>query len=199
MFKNLSKATLAIALAALPGVAHAGTATATGTAVLNVINQCTVTGANVQLGSFTTTNTWGNVGAALGQYIGTTYTAGTLGQEYLNFGSVTCDSGTPYTLTIKGTSVGTPGAIRLFHNTKLITLHPAVKKLGGALVADSAATLPGTGAQVGSAQLSGTGSGAAQTLFGNVTLNFTLSNVLTTDALAVAGTPTDTLNYTLNF
>ena len=38
MIKNLSKlAIAAAAVAALPGVAHAGTATATGQAVLNVI------------------------------------------------------------------------------------------------------------------------------------------------------------------
>lgn len=57
MIKNVSKvAIVAAALVALPGIAQAGTATATatGTATLTVINQCTVTGANVNLGSYMT-------------------------------------------------------------------------------------------------------------------------------------------------
>lgn len=63
MIKNVSKvAIVAAALVALPGMAQAGTATATGTATLTVINQCTVTGATVNLGSYTTSNTWANVG-----------------------------------------------------------------------------------------------------------------------------------------
>ena len=41
--KNLpTKLALAAALIALPGIAHAGTSTATGTASLTVINQCSV-------------------------------------------------------------------------------------------------------------------------------------------------------------
>lgn len=202
MFKNLSKlAIAAAAVAALPGVAHAGTATATGQAVLNVINQCTVTGKNVNLGTFTATNTWGQVAAALGGYNGTTYTAGSLGQEYLDYGSVTCDNNTPYTLSIKGTATGVAGAIKITHNGKTATFLPGIKRLAGVAVADSSATYPGTGAQVGTGTLAGTGSGVAQTLFGNVTLSFSAAGTtaLATDALGVAGTATDTLTYTLNF
>ena len=202
MFKNVAKlATAAAAIAALPGVAHAGTSTATGTAVLNVINQCTVTGATVNLGTFTASNTWGQVGAQLGSFSGTTYTAGSAGQEYLNFGSVTCDNGTPYTLSIKGTATGVAGAIRITHNGKTATFLPGIKRLAGNVVADSSATLPGTGAQVGTGTLSGTGTGAAQALLGNVTLSFsaTGTTALATDSLGVAGTASDTLTYTLNF
>lgn len=202
MFKNVSKlAIAAAAIVALPGVAQAGTATATGTAVLNVINQCTVTGATVNLGTYTAAQTWSQVGAALGSFNGTAYTAGSQGQEYLNFGSVTCDNGTPYTLTIKGTATGVPGAIKITHNGKTATFLPGIKKLAGNTVADTAANLGGTGAQVGTAQLAGTGTGAAQTLFGNVTLSFsaTGTTALPTDALGVAGSASDTLTYTLNF
>jgi len=54
MIKNFSKlAIVAAAAAALPGVAQAGTSTATGTAVINIVSQCAVTGANVSLGSYT--------------------------------------------------------------------------------------------------------------------------------------------------
>ena len=202
MFKKVSKlAIAAAAIAALPGVAHAGTATAQGRAVLNVINQCTVTGKNVNLGTYTASNTWGQVGAALGSYNGSTYTPGSLGQEHLNFGTVTCDAGTPYTLSIKGGSSIVPGAISIAHNGKTATFLPGIKKLAGVAVADSSATYPGTGAQVGTGTLAGTGSGVAQTLFGNVTLSFTAAGTtaLATDTLGVAGTATDTLTYTLNF
>ena len=203
MFKKVSKlAIAAAAVAALPGVAHAGTATATGRAVLNVINQCTVTGKNVNLGTYTASNTWGQVGAALGSYNGTTYTPGSLGQEHLDFGSVTCDAGTPYTLSIKGGSSIVPGAISIAHNGKTATFLPGIKKLAGNVVADTSAIYAGTGAQVGTATLSATGTGTAQTLFGNVTLNFAVGGSaapLATETLGVAGTANDTLTYTLNF
>ena len=202
MIKNVSKvAIVAAALVALPGMAQAGTATATGTATLTVINQCTVTGATVNLGTYTSNQTWANVGAALGSFAGTTYTAGSQGQEYLNYGSVTCDNGTPYTLSIKGTATGVAGAIRITHNGKTATFLPGIKRLAGNVVADSSATLPGTGAQVGTGTLSGTGTGAAQALLGNVTLSFsaTGTTALATDSLGVAGTASDTLTYTLNF
>ncbi len=202
MFKNLSKVALAAALVAVPGVAHAGTATATGQAVLNVINQCTVTGKNVNLGTFTANNTWGQVGAALGSYNGTTYTAGSQGQEYLDFGSVTCDNNTPYTLSIRGTSSFVAGAIKITHNGKTATFLPGIKRLAGNVVTDTSSTFAGTGAQVGTSTLSGTGTGTAQALLGNVTLNFAVGGAaapLTGETLGVAGTATDTLTYTLNF
>lgn len=202
LVKNLSGAALVAAMAALPGVAHAGTSTATGTAVLNVVNQCSVTGTTVNLGTYTAAQTWSQVGAALGSYNGISYTAGSQGQEYLNFGSITCDNGVPYTLSIKGTATGAAaGSIRITHNGKTVTFLPGIKKLAGNLVADSSVVYPGTGAQVGTGTLAGTGSGVAQSLFGNVTLNFssTSTTALPADTLGVAGTATDTLTYTLNF
>lgn len=226
MIKNVSKvAIVAAALVALPGMAQAGTATATGTATLTVINQCTVTGATVNLGSYTTSNTWANVGTALGSFNGANYTVGSLGQEYLNFGSVTCDSGAPYytagsngqeylnfgsitcdsaapyTLTIKGTATGDAGAIKLTHNGKAATFMPGIKKLGGNLVADSNATFAGAGVQVWQTPVAGTGTGTAQALLGNVTLSFAGADTtaLATDTLGAAGTASDTLTYTLNF
>lgn len=202
MSKLYTKLALAIALTALPGVAHAGTSTATGTASLTVINQCAVTGASVNLGTFAAGSTWADVAASLGRSdSGSNYTAGSNGQEYLNFGSVTCDSGAPYTLTIKGTAMGTAGAIKLTHNGKVVTLLPGVKKLGGNSVSDSNVTFGGTGGQVWQTPLAGTGTGTAQPLLGNVTLGFsaTGTTALATDSLGVAGTATDTLTYTLNF
>lgn len=202
MIKNVSKVALvAAALIALPGAAQAGSATASGTATLTVINQCTVTGATVNLGTYTSNQTWANVGAALGSHNGTTYTAGSQGQEYLNFGSVTCDSGAPYTLTIKGTSTGVSGAIKITQGGKVVNFLPAIKKVGGTTVADSNASYAGTGAHVYTSAVAGTGTGAAQTLLGNVTLALGTSGstALATDTLGTAGTASDTLSYTLNF
>lgn len=200
MIKNVSKVALvAAALVALPGMAQAGTATATGTATLTVINQCTVTGATVNLGTYTSNQTWANVGAALGSYNGTTYTAGSQGSEYLNFGSVTCDSGAPYTLAIKGT--GTAGFIKITQGGKVVQFLPGIKKVGGVALADSTSIYPGTGVQVASNALASTGTGSAQTVLGNVTLSFVASGTtaLATDTLGAAGTASDTLTYTLNF
>jgi len=108
MIKHVSKFALAAtALVALPGAAQAGTSTDTGAASMTVINQCSVTGANVNLGTYTTNQTWDDIGKVLGRNYGDTgYSPGTLGQEYVNFGSVTCDTATPYTLYINGSFLG---------------------------------------------------------------------------------------------
>ena len=190
----------ASAIAALPGVAHAGTATATGTVTLTVVDQCAVTGANVNLGTYAADNTWDDVAKALGKYDGTTYTAGSRGQEYLNYGSITCSNGIGYTLTIKGSA--TNGGIKINHNGKTAVFMPAIKKLAGTVVADTAGGFAGAGARVATSPLAGTGTGAAQALLGNVTLIFDAAAGTTaamTGTLGVAGTATDTLNYTLNF
>jgi spore coat protein U-like protein len=70
------------------------------------------------------------------------------------------------------------------------------------VVADTSAIYAGTGAQVGTATLSATGTGTAQTLLGNVTLNFAVGGTaapLPSQTLGVAGTANDNLTYTLNF
>ncbi|MEN9683171.1 MAG: hypothetical protein RLZZ427_922 [Pseudomonadota bacterium] len=201
-FKNLSGAALALALAALPGVAHAGgSAAASGTATLTVINQCSVSGTTVDLGSYLTTNTWGTVGAKLGQLVGTTYTAGTNGPDALNFGTINCDDKLGYNLAIAGT--GTTGAIKLTINGKVMQLLMAVKKIGASPIGDSAGTpLPGTGAYLlNGGKAGGTGTGAAQSIFGSVTVSpgTTGSTAALTDQLGVANTYTDSLTYTLSF
>lgn len=202
MFKTVTKAAIvASAIVALPGMAQAGTAAGTGAAAMTVSTQCSVTGASVDLGTFNTSDSWGTVSAALGSFAQPTFTAGSRGFEYLNFGSVNCGSGVPYTLYIKGTSTGNPGLIKITLNGKTMVMMPAVKKLGGNVVADNAALYPGTGAQVWSVPLSGTGTGAAQTLVGNATLVFgtTDATAIATDRLGASGAFSDMLNYTLNF
>lgn len=185
----------------MPGHALAGTSSATGTAALTVVNQCSVTGANVSLGTYTVNQTWGDVGAALGlQDASFVYTAGSLGFEYLNFGSVICDAGTAYSLQIRGSGLG--GMIRLTQGGKVSTFLPAVKKLGGTVLADSNNTFyPGTGAHVSANPLSATGTGAAQALVGNVVFALRGSGNTSTvsDVLGSAGLASDTLTYTLTF
>ncbi len=199
LVKNISAVALAAAVAALPGAAYAGTSTATGTATLTVINQCSVTGATVNLGTFLSSQTWGNVASALGGFTGTVFAAGSQGQEYASWGSITCDNAAPYNLRIRGT--GTAGGIKITLNGKTAIFSPFVKKLGGVVVADNNASIVGGGAQADTTGLSGTGTGAAQALLGSAVLTYagTGGTVLATDALGAAGTASDTLTYTLNF
>lgn len=189
----------AAALLAMPGIAIAGTSTATGSASFNVTTQCSVTGATVKLGTFTTSQTWGDVGAALGVSNGS-YTPGSQGFEYLNWGSVTCDNGTPYTLKIIGTWSASK-RIAFDVNGKKAVFDPMVKKVGGATVADSTGWV-GAGQHVASnGALSATGTGAKQDVLGNVVLSYSAAGITVTpaDALSVTGTYTDALTYTLSF
>ncbi len=67
MIKNVSKmAAVAAWLAALPGVAHAGSASAKGSFVFSVVTQCSLKGNDVDLGGFWTTQTWGDVADVVG-------------------------------------------------------------------------------------------------------------------------------------
>lgn len=199
MSKLFTKIALAAGvIAALPSAAQAGTSTATGTATLTVMNQCTVTGSTLNLGTYTTTQTWGDVAATTG-YIDLYghFQVGTRGLEYLNFGSVTCDAGVPYTLTIMGSNRN----IQMTHNGKNSTFVPLIKKLGGVSVADNDPDFIGAGANVANDVLSGTGTGGAQALLGSVALYSILNSTTAylTDQFGVAGVSTDTLTYTLTF
>lgn len=200
-FKNLSSAALIVAAMTLPGVAQAGTGSASGTSIMTVVNQCSVSGTNISLGTYLGTHTWYTVGNATGINFTNTYTAGTQGQEYLNFGSVTCDAGTPYTLSIAGT--GTGGAVKLTVNSSVSAFQPAVKRLGGTVVSDSDAAFSGVGNIMTTRPLSGIGTGAAQTVLGSVMLTNSGvglgSNFLLTSPLTQKGVFTDTITYTLTF
>lgn len=202
MTKLFTKLTLAVgAIAALPGMAQANTSTATGTVSMTVLDQCSVTGATVNLGTYTANQTWGDVGAAVGSLDGMyNFYPGSLGAEYLNFGSVTCDAGVPYTLSIRGT-YSSFGEIGIAHNSKRARFFPAVKKLGGTVIADNWTSGSGHVFQDGD-DLSAVGTGSAQSLIGSAFM-FNLASTWDapsdSDTLAVAGVSTDTLTYTLNF
>lgn len=200
--KKLSSAVVATAFLALPSIAHAGTSTANGTASMSVVNQCSVTGANANLGTFTASQKWSDVASALGQFDGSNYTVGTMGQEYVNFGSVTCDANWSYTLIMAGTATGVNGAIKLTVNGKVMTLFPAIKKLGPWTRSDSSTTFAGAGTMMqGRSPFYGGGLGMATNLMGSaiVAPAASGSTATLTDGLGTAGTYSDTLSYTLWF
>lgn len=194
----------ALCLAGLPGVALAGTATSTGTATFDVVDQCTVAGATVNLGTYNSSSTIADLAADLGDWQ-STYTPGIRGQAYLNWGTVNCTSGMPYTLSIKGTSVEvlSLGGVRFAwsdaqNNNYSAIFDPYVKSIGGVIVADTNANAPGAGAKVNTGFASGIGTGLPQIVQGSVAYNYNASMSQYFDKL-VAGSQSDTLTYTLNF
>lgn len=204
MIGNFARAAVAVtALVALPGVAQAGTTTATANVTMQVGSQCTLTGANVHLGSFKTTDTWGTVGAKHGSINVLTYSSGTVGKESLNYGSVTCDLGLPWSLSIKGTNTGTyAGAIKITLNGKVSVMYPGIKRVGTVSQADtSSMSFPGTGVQAWNSNVTGVGTGTAQDLIGNITVSYSSTGVTATSttALGAVGSGTDTMTYTLTF
>lgn len=146
----------ALCLASLPGIALAGTATSTGTVTFDVVDQCTVTGATINLGTYNSSSTIADLAADLGDWQ-SSYTPGIRGQAYLNCGTVNCSSAVLYTLSIKGTSVETLslGGIRFAwsdaqNNNYSAVFDPYVKSIGGVIVADNNVNAPGAGAKVNS-------------------------------------------------
>lgn len=194
-------AVLCAGLAVVPDAAHAGTTTATYTATMEALSNCSVAGATVSLGNFTPSQTWANVAAELGLYDGSLI-AGSRGQEYIAWGSVTCDAGIPYTLNIKGTGthIWVPGGIVFTKGGVNLYFNPFVKRIGDTVMPDTGGSSGGFGAYVGAAgsPASAVGTGAAQQVLGSVTFNAVASPYLTTP-LGAPGLVTDTLTYILNF
>ena len=201
LIKNISAIALAAGIVALPGAANAATLTTTSTATLTVTDKCSITGADVDFGTYSVNQKWSDVGAALGYFSGTAYTAGSKGFEGLKWGTLTCAAGTAYTLQIQGT--GTSGTVKITINNKFGLFDPYVKKVGTtAITSTEGLGASGMGAPVnGVRKLSGTGTGAAQDILGNVVLLSAAagSTAVVTDALGTAGSYTDTLTYTLTF
>lgn len=114
--------------------ASAGTSSGTGTANMNVINQCTVTGANVHLGGFRTTDTVNTVVGQIGyrDLAYRLYHVGTNGVGTVPLGSVTCDNGTPYTITMDGN--GVDGSIEIQLPEGNLKLYPMVRTVGDLVV-----------------------------------------------------------------
>lgn len=116
--------------------AAAGTSTATSTATFNVVAKCEITGATVNLGTYRTTDTLQTVANVTGYQQAVTYDLirGTNGVGTVPLGTVTCDAGTPYTITMRST--GWAGSVVLNMPAGIIELYPMVKRIGNYEVPD---------------------------------------------------------------
>lgn len=162
--KLLALATLA-AVGAAPFTANADTSTSTFQVQIQIISSCTVTagsGSNINFGIHTAS--------------ATTYT----GTSNL---SVTCDSGVPYNIgllpTNTGATVNGTGNMKSGSNTVPYTLW------------QNSGTTTVWGNTIGTNTLTGTGSGAAQSI--------PVYAKATTTAGQAVGTYTDTVNVTLTY
>lgn len=187
--------------------ASAGTSSGTGTANMNVINQCTVTGANVHLGTFRITDTVKTVVDQIGYQDGDTYgfVVGANGVGTVPLGNVTCDNGTPYTITMDGNGVG--GSVEIQLPAGILELYPMVKKVGDYVISGyddpygigaSQSNLDFHGAQVGTVA-----NGAPQQIMGNLIAwaQPTTSGgyIGTNEQLGTAGVYSGSWTTTLNF
>lgn len=212
-FQSLSRSalTLTLALAIVPASAQAGTTTAVSNVAVELVSQCTVTGATVNLGSYRNTQYWREVAQSIGYYLAgmndglsaTGIRSGTRGWEYANFGSVTCDAGLPYSLRIQGTAAD-GGMIRLNVNGTIALFMPAIKRLGGNVVPDNAApNYVNSGHHMYFGPMSGVGTGTAQEMLGSAVINLNLGAESTVRSNSMlgggGGSYADTLTYTLNF
>lgn len=103
---------------------------------------CRVTGATVHLGTYTSSQTWGDVAAQLGENSGDgTFKVGLRGKEYAQWGSVKCDNGVSYTLKIGGTDSQLPGGITFAVGGEKAVFSPLVLKIGDTVQAND----PGLG------------------------------------------------------
>ncbi|MGE8141406.1 hypothetical protein ACQKOE_05470 [Novosphingobium sp. NPDC080210] len=203
MISKASKLTLAAAAAlCLPAAAQAGTSTDTKTASFTVVNQCSITGATIDLGTYTTQQTWGDLAATIGHLniAGSVYTAGSRGEALMKIGSITCDNNVPYGFDIRGSSndIQADKAIELTINGKTGRILIYAKKLGAAVISDE--FIPGRGASLGWDFFYGSGTGSAQDIQGSVLLYSTDSTTAQlSDKFGTPGTYADTLTYVLNF
>lgn len=210
--KSLAYAMTAAFCLAGASAASAGTSTDTGTASMNVINQCTITGGNVSLGTYRTTDTLQTVANQLGYQDAETYdfVAGTNGIGTMLMGSVTCDAGTPYTIMMQG--AGPVSGIEIQIPAGTILLYTTVKKVGDSVVPDGDSYLNGFGKESNpdtspsysdQSPVGTIANGAAQPIMGNIVLwrTATTSNgLLGADAqLGAAGVYTGSWINTLNF
>lgn len=176
--RKLSASILAAATCAVGALpAMAGTSSATASATFQVVNQCSITGSNVNLGTFRTTDTLQTVANKTGYQDGTTYelVAGTDGIGTVPLGSVTCDTDTPYTISMR--SNGWSGSLTLNLPGGIIELYPMVKRIGSYEVPDGEPYFNGFGKWASPdilatyserSPLGTTANGSAQPIMGNI-------------------------------
>jgi hypothetical protein len=212
LFKPAIRAITAAAIAAMviPTTAMAaGSSGGTGGSAMTVNNVCEIKGNTVDLGTYLTSQTWGDVASQVGWWDNSTtpYTKGSRGVDYLDFGAVTCSALASYKVFFAGTGYG-GYSVQIPMNGKVTQFYIAVKSLGGVSLSDGptfAALFPGAGRIMGSADaptgVTGTGTGAEQRIRGAVIQSRSLgygTTTLFTDKLTKGGY-TDTLSYTLTF
>ncbi|MEN9683176.1 MAG: hypothetical protein RLZZ427_927 [Pseudomonadota bacterium] len=208
--RMLAAALLAAATAALPGSAYAaGSSTGSGQAALTVGAECAVTGGNVDLGTFTTDQTWGDVDATLGYVAsdGTTYHPGLRGVAYADFGSVTCDKDVDYTLTISGEAFRTlAGGVRVVINGTAAEMFIAIKEVGGNVLADDngnrSFSAPNAGQVLGTRtdnSIAAKGTGSEQRVKGSLIRYDALGVARQNDVLGEVGSFSGKIDYTLYF
>lgn len=212
VMKHIASCLAAAACLVGGSAALAGTSTATASATLNIVNQCTVTGANVSLGTFKTTDTLQTVANQTGYQDSATYdfVPGTNGIGTASLGSVTCDAGTPYTISMRG--YGPLGSIEIQTPVGALQLYTTVKKIGDYIVPDGDTYLNGFGKE-GSpdalavypeqSPLGTTANGAPQQIMGNIVPwlypTHTDGYIGADEQLGVAGVYTGSWVTTLNF
>lgn len=203
MIKIISRiALVAAAVAALPGAAQAGTSIRTTNASFNVVNQCSISGATIDLGTYTTQQTWGDLAASIGHLDANSgvYTAGSRGNWLMKLGTITCQNNLFYGFTIHGSSNDPQAnkAVELTIGGKTARLQLYVTKVGGDFAVDD--NILGRGIGVGADPVPWIGYGVPQDIEGSALL---LTTATTTaqlaDKFAAAGTYADTLTYTLTF
>lgn len=198
MIRKASKLALAAATAALclPAAAQAGTETTTSTASFNVVQQCAVTGATVVVGTYLTSQTWLDLGKDVGYKTATgTFVAGTKGNQYANYGSVLCTSGTYFTIKITGKN---SPFISFDMNNKTYILSAWASKIGNVAIPDGAPlAYPGAGKNLGSSTFGTNGTGVPQPILGSVI--FTETALVSLSDPLLAGQYVDPLTYTLTF
>ena len=202
MKERFAKLILVGAAVILPTMAHAGTSSASGTASLRVVNQCTVSGVNINLGTFKAADTWADVMAVHGSTdIDGNYFPGSAGDRSLTWGSVTCDAGVPYTVKMSGRSSIGLSMVQFDVNGKKMYAWQMIKEIDGATVPDTY-YLIGAGLW-GSDGANGIGTGAPQLIKGNLVLDPTMSvapdAATAADSLATAGSYVAGLDYVLTF
>ena len=198
MIRKASKLAVAAAAAlCLPAAAQAGTQTTTSTATFNVVQQCAVTGARVEIGTYLTSQTWGDLGADIGYAPAAGgFVKGARGNQYANFGSILCTSGTPYTIKIIGTGSGN-NYINFQMNGKTYFLSPWASKIGNNTVPEASTTFATMGRNLATMTFGSSGTGLQQPILGSVIFMQT-AGIGLSDPLQ-AGQYVDPLTYTLTF
>lgn len=220
--QHFCAAALGLVAIASPFSARAGESVASGT-VSMMINpgRCEISGQSIDLGVFQQNQTWRDVGERIG-YINESnlWVTGAMGDRYATFGSILCDAGMPYSLTITGSSsspdqvawLPLKGAVRFsLQNGRAVYLIPAVRTLDGQEVVHNYDWNGMGQTMIEDRPLAGVGAGHPQAVVGHLILGTDLSalpdhsylpsngGASLDERIGQSGMLSDTLTYTLTF